>query len=220
MASLVQHMEKTGKDSERLRFACDIDDVLADTWQAFLRRLNQLAGTQFSTDEVAPFVLVQNFPGWRQYLEIDEVVKTFWESEEFNLNLEPVVGAVEGLTKLTKIADLQFYLTGRPKSIREVTKKWLESWNFTEAELITRPEGLPYEEIGNWKLKIIRESGVDFIIEDNPHFAQLVGEARVILLERPHNSQFAFSDERVGRAANWEAIEKMTRTWSVMTENR
>lgn len=191
----------------KLSFACDVDDVLADTWEAWRRQLNQLAGTNFSAEEIVSHGLVQNFPRWREYLDIEKVMERFWVDPELNFRIKPLLGAVEGMRRLDTIADFRFYLTGRPEVIRETTADWLRFHGFPKPnEVVLRPADLTFEEVAPWKAKIIRKAGVDFVIDDNPSYLQGIGRVTGFFFKRPFNLHRLPEDERIVVISGWEEV--------------
>lgn len=199
-------------EPRKLSFACDIDDVLADSWEGWRRVLNKLARTDFSSEEIASYGFIQSVPGWQEVLEIEAVMEHFRSDPDFNQKLSPIEGAVEGLNRLTEVASLVFYLTKRPITIQQETEKWLQDYGFPRAPVICRPSEIPYEMGDLWKAEVIKKSGVSLVLEDNIWFAQqLPKEVKVVILERIFNREVEFEASHIIWARGWdEVVEKVT----------
>lgn len=191
---------------EKLRFACDIDDVLADTWESLVRFLNEYWKTNFSSGEIARYGYVQDFPVWKAFPGFYEAMENLRADPKFNLGLKPLEGAVEGLNRLAEVASLTFYLTARPVAIQKETEAWLRHYRFPDAPAISRPMEVSFEQGGWWKERILRESGVTFMIEDGIQLAQRMPELSFIVLKRPFSLNIERGEGNILLVKDWTGV--------------
>src|SRR5581483_6066783 len=73
-----------------------------------------------------------------------------------------------------EIVPIVGYITIRPRSVLEGTKKWLRKHEFPQVDVLARPVGLPMAERNPWKAEVLHflYPQVLGIVDDNPAVVQ------------------------------------------------
>ena len=183
--------------------AIDIDEVLADTLNHFIFLYNQKFKTSFKRDDFYTF-------DWWEVLGLEkDRFKAIYEkmvAQGFFQNIQTIKGAQDGVKELQKDYSLAI-VTGRPKSMTEITKAWLaknfagsfSQFYFTK-EVILGPNKKP-------KHDICQQIGAKVILEDEFEFAEdcAQGHIQVLLFDNPWNRAFKMPSYMI-RVYSWEDI--------------
>lgn len=183
--------------------AVDLDEVVADTLQAFLAYYNFRHGTCVSREDFAT-------SDWGECLklrpsELEAMIRSFTQSE-FHSRIRPVVGAVEILARLSSLYPLHM-VTSRWGPLAEVTQPWLNA-HFPDRFVAVHYSRTSHPVAsGNGSLRkseICREIGASLIIEDCPvHAGECLSSGiAVILMERPWNR--SFEEKSALRVKSWK----------------
>jgi len=193
--------------------AVDLDDVLANTVEAFISYYNQHHTAPISEADVTT-------SDWSECLrippaEIGPILIQFTNSDAFR-QMSPLPGAVEAVSTLARSHQLHV-VTSRWGPLVEVTVIWL-NWHFSnsiaETHYSRTSHRNPFNGTAHDKPEICRQIGSSVIIEDCPNHARncLSAGMSVVLLDRPWNQELA--DGNLIRAASWsnvlEAISTIT----------
>jgi hypothetical protein len=116
-----------------------------------------------------------------RYHEFTQIAESLRADEEFNTDLPPVDGALEGVQKLLDNPFLCIggYLTTRPFEVTEVTEVDLQKKGFPFAPLITRPKETARELTVQWKLSVLEDlansyNGMLIMVDDNIAIAEAI----------------------------------------------
>jgi 5'(3')-deoxyribonucleotidase len=180
-----------------LRIAVDLDGVLAETMEAWCKRVNELYGTRLTLEDL------DTWTSWRkigvtkdQFFQIlDEV----WDTWEDIPPTEP--GLAKKVAKAEKFGNLDI-VTGRSKKTVESAKLWL-SHHKVPFERFVRVQG--------WRDKVFLN--YDVYIDDAPELMPLISRnpaMRGILYERPWNREVG-SIPRVYKVDSWTQIPNVLR---------
>lgn len=151
--------------------ALDIDETLSWTLGHWVEEMQSLFGNpeNLSAKEIiSKYRYSQNVPYW-QTPSAKEWMESKRENDEFQTLFAPMPQAVEGARNLSKIVPIVVYLTVRPKSVVNGTRKWLEKHGFPNAEIIARPKDIKHENGNEWKANKLVElfPKVSGIVDDN-----------------------------------------------------
>lgn len=71
--------------------------------------------------------------------------------------------------KINKVVPIVAYITTRPQSVIQGTKKWLKKHNFPQKQIISRPTKVTHSEGNKWKARVLEIlfPQIIGIIEDN-----------------------------------------------------
>ncbi len=180
-----------------LRIAVDLDGVLAETMEAWCKRVNELYGTRLTLEDL------DTWTSWRkigvtkdQFFQIlDEV----WDTWEDIPPTEP--GLAKKVAKAEKLGNLDI-VTGRSKKTVESAKLWL-SHHKVPFQRFVRVQG--------WRDKVFLN--YDVYIDDAPELMPLISRnpaMRGILYERPWNREVG-SIPRVYKVDSWTQIPNVLR---------
>lgn len=199
------------------RFVSDIDDLLADCIPDWIPHLNRQFNTLLTLEEAVSFGFVQNVPQWRQHGDrLFEFMRELRSKPEFVMGHKVTEGAVEGIVAIAKIAKIELYVTTRPESVHEATVEWLKTHGFPEAPVKCLPDHLlmtPEEKL--WKRKMVEESGVDLVLEDNIEFAESL-LIPTIIVEGRHNKQTP-QGSHIIKVSHWRYVPEQV---SILKEAR
>lgn len=167
-----------------LRIGIDVDDVLADSLPEYLSAFNRRFGLQIPVSEAAWEV-------FRRHPDIPaEEIRAFFQElyhADF-LGSRPLLpGAREGVEQLHQAGHRLFIITGRLRSDREITERWIEMQGLSAffQEIVDR-DGL---DMPLHKRRAVEQFRLDVLLEDEYEVALAAAEvsARVLLFDRPWN---------------------------------
>ncbi|MBI3271556.1 MAG: hypothetical protein HYZ53_21375 [Planctomycetes bacterium] len=184
--------------SQKKKIGVDLDGVLAETAESFLRIMQELHGRRIPIDALRGYDMEE----WTG-LTTAQVDHIFHETEIFD-RAEPMRGAVDGLAALRRGGWEVHIVTyrGWKASLPGLTREWLAR------------HGLAYDalEFTNTadKSRYARTHGLPVFVEDNWHSIEALAQAceRVILVDWPYN-QGPIPPNAV-RARSWpEVVERV-----------
>ena len=151
--------------------ALDIDETLSWTLGKWVKEMQSLFGNpeNLSIHElVSKYRYTQDVPYW-QTPEALEWMESKRNDNNFQIDIDLMPGALTGVLELNKIIPINVYLTIRPQSIYDGTKKWLKGHGFPDVEIIARPNHIPHTDGNEWKagrlLKLFPQ--IAGIVDDN-----------------------------------------------------
>lgn len=194
------------------RIALDYDMTLANTFIEQIELLNKEFGTLYKHED---------FYTWAtEDVCTPEEVAWLWGdscflSEEFQANVEPVEGAIEGVLSLLNQGHHCMIISDRPSQLFEVTRDWLDRQGLDMVRLLfTRHKhsantdnvsGVMTKSQAAWSYKL------DTVFDDAPHHCSVLAEKdwinEVYMINSPHNQHI--SHPKIIRCFGWsDAIEK------------
>lgn len=152
--------------------ALDIDETLSGTNRAWFRQMQLCFGNPecLSVEElVTKYRYAEKVPYW-QGKEVDKWIYEHLKSDSFQEELPVIEQSQETVWEINRMIPISLYLTIRPESVLNGTKKWLKKNNFPEAEVIAKPDCIPFEEGLPWKAKMLEFLYPEIIgiVDDNP----------------------------------------------------
>lgn len=186
-----------------MRIAIDIDEVLAETLEAFLDYHNKKYKTSFCKEQFYTY-------DWWEIMNISvkKILDRFYDfiKTDHGSNIVPVEGAVETIKYLSKNNKLSL-ITGRPKKIFKETHDWINRYfpKCIEEIHFTGDYVNPIKNIT--KGNICKQINASFIIEDVPRYSENCAQAGVdvFLFDRPWN-QGVEQNDKIRRVYSWKDI--------------
>lgn len=159
--------------------ALDIDETLSNTSIYWFKTLSELFGNpeSLTTNEIIEkYRYTQNVPYW-QIPEALEWMESARNSNEIQERILLIENAHNVVQKINLVLPIKAYITARPSSVADGTKRWLTKHNFPEAKLITRPDVIPSQDGNIWKSKVLEDLYPEIvgIVDDNPGLADRLG---------------------------------------------
>ncbi len=186
-----------------MTIAIDIDEVLADTLNSYIKYYNNTYNTSFKREQFFTYRC------WWEVLQVefDEGVVRFndFVDKGYFGNLPLIRGAQEAVTKLKQNHDLVI-ITSRMGELKEITKKWLDENFFGCFLKIYHTESI-YDKNAITKHQACLESKANILIEDDISFASecMNNGIKVLLFDSPWNRDFEISTDAI-RVYSWDDI--------------
>lgn len=155
---------------QTMKIGIDIDEVLAEFVENFLKYKNRLKGTNFKKEHVKSYEFWHTIGGTRE--EAMKEVNDFHESEYFD-SLSAVEFSQQSLKELEKTNELHLITSRHPK-IKKRTGLWLKKYfsiKFAGIHFSGDFEG-KYKT----KAEICEDLGIDVIVEDNLNYARNIAK--------------------------------------------
>lgn len=197
--------------------ALDIDDTLSETLLYWMKGLQENFG---SPENLQPKQLVKkykhtrNVPQWNTP-EALEYITELCNSDSLQEVIPVMEEAIEGVQRISSIVPIAAYITARPNSVLNGTKKWLQKYGFPEAPLITRPPTVSIPDGMKWKAQILMSNfphvqGIidnDVVLADNlpPEY-----QGYFFLLHDDVNKHIAH--DRILLCPDWESVVQQVQT--------
>lgn len=191
--------------------AIDLDDVLADTINAFIQFHNKKYGTTFVRNDFFSYYWEDIWGGTRE-----DAIRKFFEFTKtpYFETLPPVPGSQDGVAFLKRKHDL-IVVTSRQHELTTHTKKWIKKhFNniFRDIYITNHPH---FARSGKTKTKreVCDELGVQILIEDSIGYATecVTDDRKIFLLNTPWN-QDDTSHPNIYRVNSWKELIKHS-TW-------
>jgi uncharacterized HAD superfamily protein len=181
----------------------DIDEVLSQTFQAFLDFYNAKYDSNYSLSQVNVYSFQKVFG-----INAEEEKRLHAEffTTKFSTDLKTVHGSVEGVNELSKTHKL-FAISSRPKWQQQQTVKWLNLHygnNFDQIKLTDS-----HFDKTSTKSSVCIDLNLDYFIEDAIIYAEDCAAVckKVFLLNRPWNNE-KVSNNNIIRVSSWAEIVK------------
>ncbi|PLW79414.1 hypothetical protein C0585_07975 [Candidatus Woesearchaeota archaeon] len=185
--------------------AIDIDQVLADTTQPIIDFYNKKLNASVILDENFSYALFKN---WNLEKEDSlKIVDEFIANE--SINIEPIDGAIEAISKLKEKGFRLFAVTARPRIHENITKEWINRHfgDDTFFEIIsTNQYNDPNEAKKSYFLK---EFGASMIIDDNPYNCEECFDNGFNAILFNMNNQYPWgktNNEKIQKVTSWDEV--------------
>lgn len=177
-----------------MRIGVDIDGVVSDSYPFWLTELNQHFGKSITSIDNYDIHLVFNVPR--------EAMNDFFvgRTEYLFLNTKPVPGAKEGIEALLREGHEVIYITARTLEERDVTLRWLRTFEIPHKEEHVLFTGLKS------KLGLVKLWEIEAFVEDYLGNAKMIANSGVpvFLLNADYNKGKLPVD--IVRCHSWEEI--------------
>lgn len=196
---------------KKLKIGIDIDNVIADSYPHYINAFNKKFGTSVKYKEVFHFYYLEKNVGVEETLVV-EFIESIVHSEEFQLQIPPVVNSLNIINKWIKNGYSIHYITSRPSDTKNETLKWLKNQGFWVKGVTldlyheTEHNFSHISRINNFKRNVADRKELDIFIEDSIDIAKSL-DIPVLLLDKPWNQSKL--PENVTRVKDWEEIENL-----------
>lgn len=196
--------------AKKLKIGIDIDNVIADSYPAFLSKFNEVFATQIKYEEIFDFYYLEKHAGI-SHVETKKFIDRLLVDEEIQLNIPPFKDVQKILSNWIKAGHKIHYITSRPHTTRDLTYKWLAKHGFllsgTTLDLFNASQHFDKhrKEIMEYKKTVAQKKGVELFIEDSKEIAETM-EITVLLLDRPWNK--GKLPKNVKRVKDWQEIDQ------------
>ncbi|MES2437392.1 MAG: hypothetical protein V4519_05280 [Patescibacteria group bacterium] len=151
--------------------ALDIDETLSHTSKIWIADMHKSFGSReglTAEEMVQKYRYPNDVPYWLEQEHLDWMNRTMG-SDEINESLPIIENAHSVVQRINTIVPIVAYITARPESVRESTKRWLTKHNFPEAPVILRPPEFHIRDANKWKAGVLHYlyPQVQGIIDDN-----------------------------------------------------
>lgn len=189
-----------------MKIGIDIDNVIADSYPAYLIKYNAIYQAKVSLKEVLDFYYLNDLAkksGRKVVNFIDELVI----DEEFQLNIPPLSEAAEIINSWLKKGFGIHYVTARPKEVTNITIAWLKKHNFwLRAVKVDLYDERKHRSDVDYKRSVAQKNNFNFFIEDNLTIAKGM-HIKVFLVDQPWNQ--GKLPVNIVRVANFREIDKI-----------
>lgn len=180
MFKVIDELKNSLEAEDVKGIALDIDETLSHTVQYWFSRMQNLFGNPENltvTEMITKYRYSYKVPYW-QTQDVHEWIEVQLHSNEVQVELPLIKGAVDGVNELNKIVPVVAYITARPDSVYDGTVTWLENHKFPRVPVLTRPDYVEPRNGNKWKAAVLEhlQQNVVAIVDDNPglieHFTQ------------------------------------------------
>jgi len=194
--------------------ALDIDDVLSHTDSHWIEKMRTRFGTpeDLTAEEIRDRYhgRFENIPSWSTP-EALAVIDEFLHSNEFQETIPLIEHSDHAVKKINDIIPIVAYITARPISVYEGTRRWLERHAFPPAPLVFRPLDIHHEKKNLWKAELLRDlyPQVVGIVDDHPELPKQLKhigyKGKLYLYD---SGQHGKEYDGVARCRSWEEVLK------------
>ena len=189
--------------NRKFSFASDLDNSILDFDRPYFEFCNKRLGTNIKYNEIfsANYWEILNIPKE----EAIHLVHEFQETKEFS-NLNFIDGAKENISLLSERYGKFPILTSRDNKFELKTKRHIERILPLSISDVYHCDQ-HFDQNGRSKAHICDQLGIDVLIEDNVNHSIQCADigVRVLLLDRPWNQNFSYSN--VVRVRDWYEIK-------------
>lgn len=189
----------------------DFDDCLCETARYFSKLAEELFGIKIPYEKIKYFNLQKSFS-----LNEQDYNKLMIEGhrEEVLLSYEETPGACKTINEWIEKGHQVKIITGRPASVYEVSRKWLNQHGLEKVNLFCLDkygrENFIKGGTYNLTLDDFYKMPFDYAVEDSPlafKFFTHLPNLKVMVFDRPWNKEAQLS-ENYTRCANWDEISR------------
>jgi len=173
-----------------MKIGIDIDGVIAEFIEPFLKFYNHKHKTHFRREDFKSFNLWETLGITKA--QSTSAVDEFYLTEHFR-NIAPVPGSIYGVYSLIKnLGNEGIIITSRPSEIEPDTRNWIKEYFpiLSDVCFVNNPAIINDSRTAT-KADICSKLGIDFLIEDNLDFVREVRQSsektRVLVYESPWN---------------------------------
>lgn len=192
--------------------ALDIDETLSWTVGFWVEQLQREIGNpeNLSIQEmVIKYKYVQNVPYWNTS-KATNLINDYMHSNDIQEILPLIENSNSAIQKINKKTPISLYITARPESVLEGTRKWLKKHNFPDIPIIARPKNIAFEISKEWKAKTLERLYPEIIgiIDDNPGFVSALSSTYKGIVYLYDNIEHPRTDIHIVPCKTWEDVLK------------
>ncbi len=184
-----------------MKIGLDLDDVIADCLEAFLRWYNHKTGKNFLREQFKEndWWLVFGITG-------DELIKSM--NNEFHEkikieDLKPIQGALESINYLLEKGDELFIITARPEKFKKKVEAWIKYHLKTDKIKVVH-SGM-YNHADS-KADVCKKLKIDVFVEDFVDTALACAEKGIKVLLFNQNWNQNLKHENIVRVRGWKEL--------------
>ena len=196
-----------------MKIYVDYDDCLCETARSF----SELALAMF--DKNVPYEEIRFFELDKAF-ELDEnqydQLMIRGHQPEVLLSYEETPGASEVINEWLSLGHDVSIITGRPFSSYEPSRIWLDDHGLKDVKLFCLNkygrDSLIYNSDYSLELEDYYKMDFDFAVEDSPKafkFFNHLPNLKVLVFDRPWNSECTFPNNNYTRCNDWDSIRKI-----------
>ena len=190
----------------------DFDDCLCETALMFVKMAKKLFGKDISYADMEYFDLQRTFSLSDE--QFGEMMRDGHTTEAL-LSIEEAKGASSVVNGWISEGHTVSVITGRPPSVYEASRKWLDEHNLYGAKLYCfdkygRDSFIKGSEFAALEPEEYFRMKFDFAVEDSPKafkFLTHLPNLKVAVFDRPWNREHEFPNQNFIRCTDWEAVE-------------
>ena len=207
-------IEKYRQRLTREGWACDIDNTVSATSEAFFGRIDERFPRPEGDENLSIRDMIRKYthpsgvPTWQS----PEAVRTRKEviaDPKFYRELPAIEGAAETVRRFLDALPFAAYITARPDAVAEATSAWLDGV-FPTLPVITKPGEVDPSQNNEWKARLLERlyPAIRGIIDDDPRLVKHLSpeyEGRVIIFgasEVEHDHVEAYA------CPTWDDVEE------------
>lgn len=187
----------------------DLDGVLGDNVEMFCEYIRQNYPVDFYPRDVD----VYNFEIDKIGLNVGDIVNEIYtEQPSMLLEMNEIKGSLESLKSLEQDHQIKI-VTHRPEMVRDETRKWLESKNFSYNELVNAPkdkskiEGDIMIDDSSKVIRDFKNSRKEAILFPRNYNIQEIPE--LSFAHHPHNYSKKNTEQIINEESQWEIIKRL-----------
>ena len=198
----------------KVKIGIDIDNVLAESYPAYLDKFNSRFDAEVKLEQIREFYFLNRYIEENSIKHGKEMVDFIDEmvfDEKFQLEIPPIEEAINVINNWVKKGYDIHYVTSRPVEIRKITIDWLKKHGFwvEKAKVDLFDSEKRYQSDVPYKKEIANKYRINVFIEDAIEIA-LGMEIPVFLFDRPWNQ--GKLTKNIIRVYSWQEIEKKMTT--------
>lgn len=190
---------------KKLKIGIDIDNVISDSYTAYLARFNQEFQVNIQYEELIDFYYLEKRSG----IELSRVnlfLDTVLRDDKFQLSHKPYVDATSVIQKWLRQGFSIHYITVRPTFTKKTTFDWLQKHGFMgKGTTLDLYDPQIHKTGAEFKSYLAKKLKLDVFIEDHLEIVKAL-TIPVLLLDRPWNRTNTLA-ENVKRVKNWQEID-------------
>lgn len=195
---------------KHFKIGIDIDNVIADSYPQYIDAFNKRFGTSVKYEEIFHFYYLEKNVGIEETL-VSEFIETIVHSQNFQLQIPPIINALKIIKKWMKKGYSIHYITSRPIDTKQETEQWLKKQGFfmkgVTLDLYNEKEHnfSHISRINSYKRLVADKRILDIFIEDSIDIAKSL-DIPVLLVDRPWNQ--GKLPKNVKRVKDWAEIDQ------------
>ena len=193
----------------KVKIGIDIDNVLAESYPAYLTRFNSQFGVEIKMEEIREFYFLDRFVKDEKGDKRMEMVKFIDElmlDSQFQTNIPPIEDSIGVIKKWSKLGYQIHFVTARPVTIRKMTEDWLNKHGYmVPGAKLDLYDNKKHINDTDFKREIADKNNINVFIEDAIEIAMGM-DIPVFLLDRPWNK--GKLKKNIARVYSWQEIEE------------
>ena len=192
----------------KVKIGIDIDNVLAESYPAYLTRFNSQFGVEIKMEEIREFYFLDKYVKDKKKGRRRDMINFIDEmmfDAEFQTNIPPIEDSIGVIKKWSKLGYQIHFVTARPVTIRKMTEDWLNKHGYmVPGAKLDLYDNKKHINDTDFKREIADKNNINVFIEDAIEIAMGM-DIPVFLLDRPWNR--GNLKKNIKRVYSWAEIE-------------